>query len=223
MRVRVLVWNVWGFRRGVVAAADVVRSVGPEILLLQETGHRGRLADFVRELDLRVAGESAPRLYPRPVLDAVCVRKPWAIDDWRLERFPGASRWAPRGAAVADLGLGPARLRAISTHLGLDHAERVDHTGSLLGLIDGYDGPAVLGGDLNARPHQDAAMMLGERLHDVWIPAVGPGRTYPASSPEARIDYLYVSGQVEVLDADVVSTDASDHLPVVADLELPAG
>ncbi|MGH9282586.1 MAG: hypothetical protein ACRD0S_06575 [Acidimicrobiales bacterium] len=44
---------------------------------------------------------------------------------------------------------------------------------------------------------------------------------YNAATPHARIDYVMSSGNVVARTAAVVTTDASDHLPVVADLALP--
>ena len=222
MRVRVLAWNLRGFRGGVARAVDVVRGAAPDVLLLQETGRRSGLAAFVEALDLRVVSDP-PAVFARRVKDAVCVRRPWAIEAHAFERFPGRSAWHPRGAAVADLGLGPGRVRAVSTHLGLHPRERAFHAERVLAIVDRYDGPSIVGGDLNARPAQDAAVVLGERLRDVWESAIGGGRTYPATAPTARIDYVFVTGQIEVADADVIQTEVSDHRPVVADLELPGG
>jgi endonuclease/exonuclease/phosphatase family metal-dependent hydrolase len=218
----VLCWNVRGFRGGVDRAIAVVRGAAPDVVLLQESGRRSRLAAFAEALDLRVAADP-PALFGRRVQDAVCVRRPWTIESRGFERFSGRSFWSPRGAAVADLGLGPGRVRAVSTHLGLHPRERAFHVEHLLAIVDGYDGPAIVGGDLNARPPQDAAMMLGERLRDVWEAAIAGGHTYPAGAPTARIDYVFVTGQIEVADADVLDTTVSDHRPVVADLELPGG
>jgi endonuclease/exonuclease/phosphatase family metal-dependent hydrolase len=217
-----MTWNVRGFRGGVGAAVDVVRSADPDLLLLQETGRRARLSAFVRALELRVV-EDPPSFPWRRVKDAIGVRKPWTVESRGFQRFEGSRPWYPRGAAVADVGLGPARLRAVSTHLGLRPGERAAHARQLLAIVDGYAGPAVVGGDLNARPSQDAPMLLAERLHDAWEAAIGGGRTYPAASPSSRIDYLFVTGQIEVVDADVVGSVVSDHLPVVAELDLPGG
>ena len=222
MIVRVLCWNVHGFRAGVGEATDVVTKLAPDVLLLQETGPRGSLAGFVSALDLRVSVDPAAA-FRRRVCNAVAARKPWTIEATHHVRFPAGSWWHPRGAAVADLGLGPARLRVISTHLGLDPVERNRHARDLLVEVDRYNGPSVVGGDLNAHPHQYAAVLLAERLHDAWEPAIGTGHTYPAGSPEARIDYVFVTGQLTVRDTDVIETDASDHLPILAELELHAG
>lgn len=222
MIVRVLSWNVRGFRGGVEAVAEVVRPLRPDVLLLQETGRRARLGAFADALGLRPAID--PRTWPsRRVKNAVCVRRPWTIEAREFHRFGGGSFWYPRGATVADLGLGPMRLRAISTHLGLRSPERARHARQLLALVDRFDGSAVVGGDLNARPTQDAAVMLAERLRDAWVAEIAGGHTYPAAAPAARIDYVFVTGQVEVADADVIETTVSDHRPLVADLELPGG
>jgi endonuclease/exonuclease/phosphatase family metal-dependent hydrolase len=219
--VRVLAWNVHGFRAGIDVAARMAGGLDVDLFLLQETGPRSRLAAFASALDLRVSTDP-PAPLRRRVRNAVCVRKPWTIEGTHHVRFPG-SWWQPRGAAVADLGLGPARLRAISTHLGLQPRERNRHVRDLMVEVDRYNGPSVVGGDLNAHPHQHAAMALAERMHDAWEPSIGAGHTYPAHAPEARIDYVFVTGQLTVRDADVLPTDASDHLPILAELELPAG
>jgi endonuclease/exonuclease/phosphatase family metal-dependent hydrolase len=57
-------------------------------------------------------------------------------------------------------------------------------------------------------------------LHDAWIGAAGPGLTYPADAPTERIDYVLVSPHFRVRSASVPVTEASDHRPVVVDLEL---
>jgi endonuclease/exonuclease/phosphatase family metal-dependent hydrolase len=220
--VRVLSWNVHGLRGGVGASVELVERLRPDVLLLQETGARGKLAAFVSTLDLRVSADPTVP-FRRRVRNAVAVRKPWTIEATHHARFAGGSWLYPRGAAVADLGLGPARLRVISTHLGLRPEERSRHARDLLVEVDRFNGPSVVGGDLNAHPHQPAAMALAERMHDVWEPSIGAGHTYPADAPAARIDYVFVTGQITVRDADVVPTDVSDHLPVVAELELLAG
>ncbi len=80
----------------------------------------------------------------------------------------------------------------------------------------------VLLGDLNARPDTPEIATLTDQLVDAWVAAgVGDGYTFSATNPRARIDYVLYSDDVVARTAAVLSTDASDHLPVVADLELP--
>lgn len=221
MIVRVVSWNLHGLRAGVDAVATVLAGAEPDVVLLQETGGRADLARLAAALELRTSVDPSVPLRRR-VRNAVAVRKPWTIEATHHVRFPG-SWWSPRGAAVADVGLGPARLRAISAHLGLRAAERARHVRDLVAEVDRYNGPSVLGVDLNAAPHQPPGLFLAERMHDVWEPSIGAGLTYPAQAPRARIDYVFATGQLTVRDAEVVPTDASDHLPIVAELELFAG
>jgi len=64
-----------------------------------------------------------------------------------------------------------------------------------------------------------AQALAAER--ELLTAGVGDGFTFDAATPHARIDYVMSSGKVVARTAAVVTTDASDHLPVVADLALP--
>jgi endonuclease/exonuclease/phosphatase family metal-dependent hydrolase len=79
--------------------------------------------------------------------------------------------------------------------------------------------PVVLTGDLNARPDAPEIRALSDTLTDTWPRAgAGEGYTYPVAGPNARIDYVFTSADVRVESADVVTSDASDHLPLFVDL-----
>ena len=74
---------------------------------------------------------------------------------------------------------------------------------------------------MNAGPDTPEMRTLTAVLVDVWA-AVGngPGPTFEARHPFARIDYVLVSEELVPVAAEVVDTRASDHRPVVADLDL---
>jgi endonuclease/exonuclease/phosphatase family metal-dependent hydrolase len=75
----------------------------------------------------------------------------------------------------------------------------------------------ILLGDFNAAPAAPELAPLWKELTDVEP----GGPTYPAQDPVQRIDYVAVSkDSVQVRDAAVAETLASDHRPVVADLLL---
>jgi endonuclease/exonuclease/phosphatase family metal-dependent hydrolase len=170
-----------------------------------------------------------PLCFPRRrAKDAVLARPPWRIVEHRQERFAGSARFYPRGAIVARLARpDTAGLWAVSTHVGLRPLERLHHARELLTLVGSLaPGTAlVLGGDLNELPDGKAVALLGTRLTDVWQAAgAGPGSTIPSDAPNARIDYLFAGPRVEVRSASVPAgpfvTGASDHLPLVAEIEL---
>jgi endonuclease/exonuclease/phosphatase family metal-dependent hydrolase len=221
---RVVAYNVRGFRAGVDRVAEAAASLRPDVLLLQETGGRLALRRFARALGMAAAADPLSP-FRRRVRDAVLARPPWRIGGRRLHRFPGSARWYPRGALVARLSGRGVGLWAASVHLGLRPGERRRHAELLRDLVLALGGPVVVGGDLNEGPAGRAAAVLREALVDAWEAAGrGPGPTFPARAPAARIDHVYVGPGVRVLSADVPGAaaflEASDHRPVVVDLEV---
>jgi endonuclease/exonuclease/phosphatase family metal-dependent hydrolase len=84
----------------------------------------------------------------------------------------------------------------------------------------------VVGVDVNEGPEGTAVRWIAERLFDAFATAGdGEGLTFPAKAPGARIDYVFARDVTQVTASWVSSAPnvrtASDHLPVVADLEVP--
>lgn len=225
MQLRVLTYNVRGFRDGLGRVAGIVARFEPDVLLLNETGGRLALWRFAHAVRMDVAGDPWAPLRRR-VKDAVLVRRPWKITKSRQRRFPTASWLYPRGALVADIRRAGTRIHAVAVHLSLHPGERRRHAGELVELVRGLRAPAIVGGDLNERPDGDAVAFLSDRLWDAWLlGGDASGETFPAHEPTARIDYLFVTEGVKVERAVVPggpeTRSASDHRPVVAVLTLP--
>lgn len=73
--------------------------------------------------------------------------------------------------------------------------------------------PALLGGDFNARP--DTKSMRLFRNHGFAGRIDGP-LTYPARDPDRRIDYVLAPASWTLIEERVLTSDLSDHLPVLA-------
>src|SRR3954464_7813645 len=95
-----MTWNVHGLRSGVPAVARTIRSLEPDVLLLQESGPRMSLLRMGAMLGMQVAND--PLSFPRRrVKNAVLVRFPWRLGSYRLHRFPRSARFYPRGGLLA--------------------------------------------------------------------------------------------------------------------------
>lgn len=219
MRLRVMAWNVHGFRGGTAQAAEAVAAVEPDILLLNETRYLGfRLRRFAHRTHMQAAsGLHGLRRIP----NAVLARPPWRVVRSETLAFPRARRTIRRGAVIAMVGRAGTRLSATALHLGLSEGERLEDARVLTDRLAGRD-HVVLGGDFNEGPDGRAVGWIGERFWDAFESAgQGEGATFPASDPRTRIDYLFVSQGVSVETVRVGGpgfSERSDHLPVVADL-----
>jgi endonuclease/exonuclease/phosphatase family metal-dependent hydrolase len=128
----------------------------------------------------------------------------------------------PRGAILADLEVGADRaLRVVATHLGLRPAERREQVEALVKLFTWHPQDyAVLMGDLNewflwGRPLK--------RLHR-YFDATPARATFPSRLPILALDRLWAhpGSILRSLRAHTspLAREASDHLPLVATLEL---
>lgn len=150
----------------------------------------------------------------------------------RVTTFPAVSKDSePRGAIWGRASLGDRTLDVISTHLGVRRSERRQQSIELLGENwlgnPKLETPCILCGDLNAVPLTSTTYRrIAGRLRDAQriLPGHAPRPTFPARFPLLRLDHVFVSEDVSVRAVEVPynqrSRRASDHLPLIIDLEL---
>ncbi|MYE24086.1 MAG: hypothetical protein F4Y01_09100 [Gammaproteobacteria bacterium] len=107
----------------------------------------------------------------------------------------------------------------VSTHFhagSADSAIRVPQARAVLEVVDPAQ-TTVLIGDLNAPPG-DPEMLLLERagLNDAFVVSgvTGEGFTYRADRPRRRIDYVWLSPDLQARDFSTHDSRASDHFAV---------
>ncbi len=128
----------------------------------------------------------------------------------------------PRGAACGEIVVEGRPLRVIGTHLDLSGLRRRDQIRSLLAFVGACnrDLPTVIMGDFNQWGRTTGAM---REFSPDWQ-VVTPGRSYPSRQPVATLDRIVASKHWRLVETEVHHTGlaavASDHLPVIAKLEL---
>jgi endonuclease/exonuclease/phosphatase family metal-dependent hydrolase len=102
-------------------------------------------------------------------------------------------------------------------HVEADHHVRLKEVPVLLDLWGGRPFTVLLG-DLNAKPDwEEMRLIYDAGLIDSWLETGGgDGFTWPAVGPDKRIDWIWHTGDLVAVRAEVVQTLASDHLPVLA-------
>ncbi|GAA3237664.1 endonuclease/exonuclease/phosphatase family protein [Streptomyces thermocoprophilus] len=230
---RVLSYNIRSMRDDTDALARVIKACAPDLVLVQEAPRffrwRKKLARLARAADLVILSGGATASGPALLcgLRATVER----TEDVLLPLTPGLHR---RGLSTAVVRFGGVRLGVVSCHLSLDRSERYEQGGMFLDRIAALDVPHVIaGGDLNEGPEGRTFRRIAERLQDCRAVAPWGGEaTWTPSDPHQRIDAVFATDGVEVLgcgvphghpgvtDADLRA--ATDHLPVMAAVRIPA-
>ncbi|WP_166355124.1 endonuclease/exonuclease/phosphatase family protein [Phytoactinopolyspora limicola] len=148
----------------------------------------------------------------------------------RVGRGPDAGEVKPiHGFADVTVNVKGAHVRVFSTHLQAGATQlgtdiRTTQVAEMLDIVGADAQKAVLMGDLNAAIEPDSVVYRPEILplfdvfDDAWEMGEGDGYTFRAGNPDRRIDFVLATPDIEVTAAEVLDLDASDHLPVVADL-----
>jgi endonuclease/exonuclease/phosphatase family metal-dependent hydrolase len=242
MRLRVVTWNIHKGIGGVdrryslERTISVLRSLHPDIALLQEVaegmprcGMDNQLEQLSSGLEMRhVAFGAEHRFRVGGYGNAILSRYP-LTDSSRIDLTIGKrkQRGLVKTRAHAKLEHGTRSVVVFNLHLGLSGSERAEQLERFLECHPfahlHRDTPLVVGGDFN-----DVWASLGQRFLEP-VGFVRAGKllpTFPAALPLRPLDGLWIRGGISVHSAHPVrtglATSASDHLPIVADLELSA-
>jgi endonuclease/exonuclease/phosphatase family metal-dependent hydrolase len=130
-----------------------------------------------------------------------------------------------RGLLQVVLDVNGREILFLNTHLDYrpDDAERRANVEELHRVVtEAGRTPVLLVGDFNAVPTSAPIRSIAEFLTDTWsVVGKGDGFTIPVRKPAKRIDYIWFTpGAFEPTTIAVLPTEASDHLPVIAELRL---
>jgi len=219
--IRCLTWNVrLGIQEGVPALADVVRSLRPDLVALQEVGCRwtmGPPGDTTAELSAATGLPHARHVTAIETEEGARYGQA-LLTRWPLERAKVLDlprrRDEPRKALSATVSTPDGPLHVVATHLSHLADERPVQGEALAlhvaGLLGGSAAaPLILMGDLNEPGSPAWLAQLRSDLADADAARARP--TYPAHEPVERLDYLLAHGgrwaRARVLD----EAAASDH------------
>ncbi|QMU75877.1 endonuclease [Streptacidiphilus sp. PB12-B1b] len=236
--VRVLSYNIRSLRDDRTALARVVRACAPDLVCVQESPRfwfpRPQAAWLARSTGLFLL--SGGRSASGPLLLGRLRAAPLSVHDMLLPRTPGLHQ---RGFATTVLRIGRAAPFSLtSCHLSLNADERFAQCRMLLDHLEqvrARSGAAhsIVGGDFNEHPGDAGWELLDERLQDGWATAPwGSEYTSVPERPYQRLDAVFATPGVTVLACGVPDrltgvraadlTAATDHLPVLATLRIPA-
>ena len=210
--------------------AGVINAQHPDLVGLQEvdrgverTQRIDEIAEIARMTKMDYAFAFNLRYQGGQYGVAILSRYPIGSFDHRL--YKNTREAERRGFIRAEVKINGRMVNFVTTHLDYQYEDgRVFEAEQLLAALRDVKGPLIIVGDFNDVPTGGAYQLAREQFADGWIEsgASDQGLSYPADKPTKRIDYILSrrTDHIRTKKAWTVSTLASDHVPVVADLEI---
>jgi endonuclease/exonuclease/phosphatase family metal-dependent hydrolase len=210
--------------------ADVINAQRPDLVGLQEVDRgvqRTQRIDEIVELAkvTRMDYAFAFNLAYQGGQYGVAILSHLPIKATEHQHFKNLREAERRGFIRAEVSFHGRKLNFVTTHLDYQYDDgRLFETQQLLNAMQTAKDPLILVGDFNDIPTGRSYQLLRNDFDDAWTQNRGDdqGLSYPADKPAKRIDYIFFrrNGNVRTKRAWTVNTLASDHIPVVADLEI---
>ena len=232
---RVMTYNIHvGFgmdkKMDLARIAQVITDARPDLVALQEVDRGVRRTNGVDEI-AELARLTRMNYAFAPNLDyqggkygvAILTRFPILSIDHR--RYLNKREAERRGFIRIEVMVKGQKINFITTHLDYQFADgRLFEAEQLLKALNDVTGPTIVAGDFNDEPTGTSYKLMLSTFTDAWSDAAKKTGelTYPADKPVKRIDYIFIGkgAGLSATGAVVPPTLASDHLPLVVDLEL---
>jgi len=107
-------------------------------------------------------------------------------------------------------------ITVLACHFGLNPDEQENAVATICRHL--ADTKCILMGDFNVLPEDPVLDPIRRRMKDTAEAFSEPRLSFPSDAPDRKIDYIFVSPDVEVLQADIPAIVASDHRPHTAEI-----
>jgi acetylornithine deacetylase/succinyl-diaminopimelate desuccinylase-like protein/endonuclease/exonuclease/phosphatase family metal-dependent hydrolase len=208
--------------------ADVINRERPDVVGLQEVDRgvkRTEGKDEIAELAAmtRMEYAFAPNLDYQGGKYGVAILSRFPIKNTVHRMFENKREAERRGMLLVEIELDRKPLTFVTTHLDYQFEDgRLFESEQLLKFLAEVKGPLIVVADLNDVPSGSAYQLMRTKFDDAWVTsrAKGDGFSYPADKPAKRIDHIFYGKSVRAKKGWVVESQASDHVPVVAELDI---
>jgi endonuclease/exonuclease/phosphatase family metal-dependent hydrolase len=238
MALTIMSWNLQGSQRpNINRVADKIEQFQPDVIAIQEIQkHQARALSrslgwsHVWAFKHNGYGPLLPR---RAEGMAIMSRSPLSnTGKTTLSSGYGRFTYRRRIAMWATVNIHGLQLTLFNTHLASDDNgdEGTTQAQCLRKIVDNYvEHSTVIAGDFNDNQRPDIVKILnGDQNLDAWTYAKSRSRnglTNPSKNPYQRLDHILVPrthtiARVEVPDTDQSWIELSDHLPVIATINL---
>jgi len=217
---------------------EIIKEIGPDICGLNEVYDKGPKPKYFNQIEL-IAKSSGHKHY----LFKKSCEFPWediignaVVSNYKIvsyetipvlapkeeERNKDENEWyEDRLILKTVVDFNGRLITFVTTHFGLNLKERQNMVKALVKLIDETKTPLIVSGDFNDTPDAETLKPIYERLRSVAdLKNMRHNFTFSSDNPYITIDYIFVSKEFDVIDFNIYPIIQSDHMPLMATLEL---
>jgi endonuclease/exonuclease/phosphatase family metal-dependent hydrolase len=223
--IRVLTWNIHGAlgrnpRFDLSRVVELIDRWDPQIVALQEVDSRRDCDVNPFEFLQRELGEHGIGAKSITTADGdygQMLISRWPLSETVVHDLSHPER-EPRRAIATRVATPHGPLRVVATHLGLSIHERRQQADKLLGIAGDERIATIVMGDFNDWFWVGSVRKALSRA----LPGRTRFRTFPSMFPLLRLDRIYCRPSGIFLDCrtDPAARHISDHLPVIADVQI---
>lgn len=237
MELKVVQWNVW-FKENIERVLDVLKKLNADVICLQELTQG--YVEQTHENTWQYIGHELGFYFRAQEIPIITANSQWLQGNAIFSRYPIVHKHAEwlheaisaddpndqnRGYLEVTIDAEGKEFTVATTHTSFNSDPDSDHELDNLKRLAGYHkNNYALTGDLNATPDHPRVDGLLEILNNAgppfdqntWTTKPFVLHDFEATTLDWRYDYIFISRDVEVVDASVIETDVSDHLPIMA-------
>lgn len=241
MKLKALSWNIWQ-GKNLKEVTETIRDINPDIIGLLEVdeGITTNNAETIgRELGYNCVyyrtfeknRDGQHYLQGNAILTKSNITEKSLSWLNRDIVFDGTSKTEPRAVVIAKTTIGGLSLNICVTHLAHIHNFKESQiqaiqTEELLKNVPSEH--SILMGDFNALPNSTVVKNIEEKLVNTdkscdkatWSVFPEGHKGCKLTGLDYRLDYIFTSKDLKVVDFKVMDSKASDHLPVIATFEV---
>lgn len=109
-------------------------------------------------------------------------------------------------------------IHVLISHFGLNPDEKENAVSAVVQNLE--EEKCILMGDFNLTPDSQMLDPIRAKMRDTADLFPEPKLSFPSDAPNRKIDYIFVSPDIEVVSADIPPIVASDHRPHVAEIKI---
>ena len=208
--------------------ADAIKSVNPDIVGLNEMRGKGTDPQYDNQTSIlseltgmkhhyfaKAIEFDGENPYGNALLSKLPILSSETIPVPDPDPKTGTEYYETRCLLKAKLDGG---ITVLVIHFGLNQDEQENAVNTVLENIEKEK--CILMGDFNVTPEDGVLNPIRKCMKDVADCFNKPLLTFPSDKPDRKIDYIFVSPDVEVISADIPEIVASDHRPHTATVNI---